>query len=78
MSEDIKISAEDYFKSYNIDPNIDRSDLTDEMATDILIKAAEALNNHKEKLEVIESIKDGAFEVLKILKTAGAIAVLLA
>ena len=74
---DTKITAEDYFKKYNIDPEIARSDLDDKMASEILIKAAEALNSNKDKMEVIESIKDGAFEVLKILKAAGTIAVLL-
>jgi len=77
MADD-KISAEDYFKKYKINPNIERSDLTDEMAKQILLKAAEALNERKDQIAVIESVKDGAYEVFKILKTAGLIASLFA
>lgn len=77
MADD-KISANDYFNQYGINPDIERSDLTDEMAVEILKKAAEALNSQSGKLAVVKSIKDGAFEVLKILKTAGTIAAILA
>lgn len=77
MADD-KISANDYFNQYGINPDVERSDLTDEMAVEILKKAAKALNSQSDKLAVVESIKDGAFEVLKILKTAGTIAAILA
>lgn len=73
-----KITANDYFKQYGINPDVERSNLTDEMALQILEKAASALNTQKEHMDVVESIKDGAFEILKILKAAGTVAVLLA
>ena len=75
---DEKMSADDYFNQYGINPDVERSDLTDEMAAQILKNAAEALNSQSKKLAVVESIKDGAFEVLKILKTAGTIAAIIA
>jgi len=73
-----KMTVDDYFKQYNIDVNVERTDLTDEMAADILLKAAEALNSQKDKIEVVESLKDGAFKVLEILKLAGTVAAILA
>ena len=75
---DEKMSADDYFKQYGINVDVERADLTDDMAAEILKKAAEALNSQKDKMAVVESIKDGAFEVLKILKTAGTIAAIIA
>lgn len=74
---DEKMSADDYFNQYGINPDVERSNLTDEMASQILKKAAEALNSQSDKLAIIESIKDGAFEVLQVLKTAGTIAAIL-
>ncbi len=74
---DEKMSADDYFNQYGINVDVERADLTDEDAAAILEKAAKALKSQKDKMEVVESVKDGAFEVLKILKVAGTVAAVL-
>lgn len=65
-----KITADDYLRKYKIDPNVERSNLTDEAASEILKKAAEALKDLRDKIEVVEAIKDGAYTVLQVLKAA--------
>lgn len=76
MADD-KITADNYFEQYGINPDVARADLTDEDAIAILEKAAKALKSQKDKMEIVESVKDGAFEVLKVLKVAGTVAAIL-
>jgi len=63
-----KLTAGDYLKKYKIDPNVERSALTDEAAAEIFKKAAEALKDRRDQIKTVEAIKDGAYTVLQILK----------